>query len=134
MPYQIQTDGRYLRVTYSGHVTQDEVINSARDVASLRATLAQVPDQLMDFSGIGKQDTRYELLQPIGTALRKQIFPNAFRYAMVASTPVSYGIARMFQTLVSHPQIDARVFKSADEAEAWLAEKPGGAGLDHDRS
>jgi hypothetical protein len=122
MPYQIQADRHLVRVTYTGHVTEAEVLRSAAELAELRTGYDRPPDQLMDFSGIEMQETRYELLLPIGTKLRRQVFTSAFRYAMVARTPLSYGIARMFQTLISHPQIDVRIFSTVAEADSWLTD------------
>jgi hypothetical protein len=128
MPYQIQANRNLVRVTYTGHVTDAEVLQCATELGELRTGYDQPPNQLMDFSGIEMQDTRYELLLPIGAKLRKQTFARAFRYAMVARTPLSYGIARMFQTLISHPQIDVRIFSTVGEAEHWLAEDAGTSG------
>jgi hypothetical protein len=124
MPYQIQSKGQILRVTFSGHVTKDEFVDSGRELLSLRATLERQPDQLTDLSSIEKQDTDYALVQPVSRELREQVFSNTFRFAMVAPTPFSFGLARMFQSLVEHPQIHMRVFKSKDEAEKWLAREP----------
>jgi hypothetical protein len=129
MSYQIQANRDLFRVTYAGYVTEAEVLQCAAELAELRAGYDRPPNQLMDFSGIEMQDTRYELLLPIGARLRKQVFASAFRYAMVARTPLSYGIARMFQTLISHPQIDVRIFGTVAEAEHWLAEDTGNTAL-----
>jgi len=45
------------------------------------------------------------------------------RSAIVAPTPVSFGFARMFQTLNDHPQIAISIFSTVEAAEAWLVSK-----------
>jgi hypothetical protein len=129
MPYCIQAESRLLRVTYTGHVTEAELFETARELAALRATYERQPDQLTDYSGIETQDTNFELLQPISAELKKRVFLNEFRVALLAPTPVSFGLARMFQSLIDHPKIYMKIFKSHDEAEKWLAPE---AAKEHD--
>lgn len=49
---------------------------------------------------------------------------NAFRSALVVSSPVTFGYARVFQTLMDNPLVTLRIFHDLAEAETWLASPP----------
>ena len=42
------------------------------------------------------------------------------RSALVASKPVQFGFARMFQMLNDNPRVQIRIFGSLEEAHQWL--------------
>ena len=46
--------------------------------------------------------------------------PSPIRSALVASKPVQFGFARMFQMLNDNPRIQIRIFSGLEEAEQWL--------------
>jgi hypothetical protein len=60
-------------------------------------------------------------------AARRSAFnPNDIRVksAFLATHPLGYGIARMYEQLLHSPRIEVRVFKELEAAAEWLAVKP----------
>lgn len=124
MPYDIRVENGIILLSYSGKVTRGEVMQSAAGIVRLEATFARHPDLLADLSAITERETDYETLSAVGVERQQRVFPNDWRQAMVATTQVSFGLARMFQTLVESRQIEIRIFATRDEALGWLAEPP----------
>ena len=63
-------------------------------------------------------------IQNFARRRRETRYPNPFRNAILAPQPVQYGYARMFQTLIDHPDITTQVFSDEAAALAWLNEPP----------
>jgi hypothetical protein len=60
-------------------------------------------------------------------AARRSAFnPNEMhvKSAFLATNPLAFGIARMYQLLLESPRIEVRVFKDLEGAAEWLAVKP----------
>jgi hypothetical protein len=57
---------------------------------------------------------------------RRTFNPNNMRVksAFLATHPLSYGIARMYEQMLNSPRIEVRVFSDLEEAAAWLLVKP----------
>ena len=120
MPFEIHFEDEVLHLTYSGHVTRAEVMESAAEIARLEATLKHRPDQITDLTPIVTRETDYETLSAVSQEWPAN-YPNSFRMAMVAPTALSHGLARMFQSLVQSPQVEIQIFKLKEEAAAWIA-------------
>lgn len=120
MPFEIRFENEIIHLTYSGHVTKAEIMESAAEIARLEATLARRPDQITDLTPIVKRETDYETLLAVSQEWPAS-HPNSFRMAMVAPTALSHGLSRMFQSLVRSPQVEIQIFKLKEEAAAWIA-------------
>jgi hypothetical protein len=120
MPFDIQIRDNIIRLTYTGYVTKAELFASAQEIVRVEGTFERRPDQLTDLSGIVDRETNYETLSTVASERRTRVFPNNWRLAMVAPTPLGFGLARMFKTLTESPQIDIQIFQTLAEAEAWL--------------
>lgn len=62
-----------------------------------------------------------------GLADRRRMFnPNNIRVksAFLATHPLSYGIARMYEQMLNSDRIEVHVFSELEEAAAWLLVKP----------
>ena len=46
------------------------------------------------------------------------------RMAILVSSDLAFGIARIYQSLLAHPQIKIEVFRGREEALAWLGVGP----------
>jgi len=123
MPFQIKLEHDLIRLTYTGFVTKAEIFASAQEIARLEGELPNRPDQITDLSGIEGRETNYQTLSSVAKDRQAKTFYNAFKIALVAPTPLSFGLARMFQTLMDHPQIKVEVFNTMIEAEQWLGIK-----------
>lgn len=114
--------------TYAGTITDEILIDAyrrliaspdfvplAHDLADLRGVdeLALTPDGLRDLGALfsGPVEPR-----------RPDVLPGL---AMVASSPASFGLARMYELMTERflPK-QTRVFRDFDEAQGWLAALP----------
>jgi hypothetical protein len=41
--------------------------------------------------------------------------------AILTGNPLQYGIARMFQSILEHPQMKIEIFSNEEEANNWLS-------------
>jgi hypothetical protein len=59
-------------------------------------------------------------------ARRRSFNPNDIhvKSAFLATHPLAFGIACLYQQLLNSPRIEVRVFKELDAAAEWLAVKP----------
>ena len=59
-------------------------------------------------------------------ARRRDFNPNDIRVksAFLASHPLTYGIARMYEQILNSPRIEVRVFSDLETAATWLGVKP----------
>ena len=122
MEYRLRHEGGVLRLTITGEVTRAELGHVLTEVAAIEATLPRQPHRLTDVSGVTRRDTDYQFMRGIAAERAARQYPNAYKHAYVAPASTSFGFARMFQTLNANPQIEVRIFETAAEAEAWLAE------------
>jgi len=124
MSYRIKTEPDRIRLSLFDHVTRADMVAGMAEMEAIERTLGRVPDRIADLSGLTNSDLDYRLILHVADDRRERKFPNTFRTAIVAPTQVTYGFARMFQTLMDNPMIEVRIFESVADAEAWLDTAP----------
>lgn len=75
-------------------------------------------DQFIDLTAATDLDFDYSSMSAVATTT---VFGPGVRRAIVAKTPVQYGIARMFQALSERNNQMVAIFRDHADAEAWLA-------------
>jgi hypothetical protein len=119
--YSIDGSGSFIRITLTGDVLAADLQGALREVEALEAQSAFVPDRLIDLSGATDLNVAFPDVYEIAQRRHHSRFPNPFRSAVVATTPLQIGFARMFQTLNDHPQIHIRIFDNSMTAAVWLS-------------
>ena len=112
MPFQIQADAHIIRTIFSGHLTEAEIGEMARELARVDADSSHMRDRLTDFSAVEHSDFTVETTQHRAESSRTRVYPNNFRSAIVTPQPLHFGLGRMYQTLSDNPQVDLRIFKT----------------------
>ena len=120
MPYSVMDDGVVLRATFSGVITGEEIHAFAGEIATLLATRARWPNNLVDLRAIELNRLSFNDLLSLAKLRAAVTLPNPIRTALVAEAPAVIGFARMFQTLNHHPSITIEVFTDVAAAERWL--------------
>jgi len=120
MTCYVALDGPIIRIVLSGTLSAADMLSVGQEVGELERTLAKVPDRIVDMSGVVATGFAFELTMEIARRRREQVFPNAFRSAILAPTRDSAGFARIFQVLSNNPQIEVQLFATLREAEEWL--------------
>ncbi len=114
LTYSILPEHSLKVLTYTGQTSLDEWFQV---IERMRAEPEYSPDDdvLIDVTGIERHFTRRDLESMVAAGLPP------VRYAIVAPTDVSYGIARMFEMLSeSSAQHVVAVFRNWDSALRWL--------------
>lgn len=120
MPYQIWSEGSILRGAFTGVVTSIDMIKLLKSVNELERGLNPMPDRMMDLSAAVDFELRFSELFSFAQQRMTTQFPNTIKSALVAPQPVQMGFARMYQTLLNHPQIDLQIFQDVPTGLAWL--------------
>lgn len=122
MPYRAALEDALLRVTLHGALTPDDLRNMAAEVVAIEQARDPVPDRLFDFTGITEfsRILHHEVVD-MARLRRDSTLKNPIRSALVVNSPVAFGYARVFQTLMDNPNVTVRIFQDLAEAEAWLA-------------
>jgi len=110
MAYQFDSTGPFVRVTYLGEVTPADITAIGQKASEFDRTCTVILDRLIG----------YREISDFVANRRRVTFPNSYRCAVVASTDLQRGFARMVQTLLDHPQIMLEIFPDVASAEEWL--------------
>jgi len=120
LAYVMVLEADIIRLTMSGALTPQDLIGIMRDADEIEKDMDPVPDRISTMTAVTDVQVGYPEVRAFAWHRRKIQFPNVFRSAIVASTPVQRGIARMFQTLNDNPQIVIQIFDDEATALAWL--------------
>ena len=124
MPFEIEIDvGRALViVVVTGVVSDDDLLLGTEYLRSH-------PDFRSDFDQlvVGTEVERIDVSREGVTKLAagEPLFSGVSRRAIVAETPVGFGMSRMFELTRDGRAGEINVFKSEREALAWLGLGPG---------
>jgi hypothetical protein len=109
-----------LRIVMPATLTAAELDGIAAALTEIERSAAVTPHRLVDMSGVTRFQVGFTDMFALAELRRAHPPANPIRSALVASTPVQVGFARMFQTLNDHPLVDVRIFPDVDSALAWL--------------
>ena len=118
LTYTILPEHRLKILQYTGVTPLAEWRQS---IQNMRADPEYSPeyDVIIDVTGIERHFTRQDLYQMVSYGLP------SVKYAIIASSDVSYGIARMFEMISEHAiRAVVRVFRDWDSALKWLGRDP----------
>jgi len=120
MPIRLERLPDCLRITMTGILTDADLVDIARQIASLEDHARVTPNRLVDLTGVETMAIGYQEVQALADARRKREYANEFKSALVVATDVQKGYARMFQTLNDHPMVRLRIFTDLAAAEEWI--------------
>ena len=111
-----------LHVIGTGIVTDEEYLEAHKEYTAATAGQVGPRRSLADWSGVtGVQLTSAAIHTTAGVATEQmQGREDVHRIALVAVAPVVYGMCRMWQTLISESGVECDVFRTREEALAWL--------------
>jgi hypothetical protein len=120
MPIRIEILPEYVHVAWYGSLVNEDLAMLGAEMPKIGQLLGKVPNVLHTFdevSGIGLQ---FEAMHMHSRHLARIKLPNRSRTASVCNNPLSFGMARMMQSLNHNPDLVMEVFSTMDEALAWL--------------
>lgn len=121
MPFQSQVLDTHVHIRWHGTLVADDLRELGKEIPRIGMQLRRAPDVLHTFEEVVETRLNFDVVHQYCAEVAKARIPNPCRVATVAGSPISFGIARMFQAMNSHPSIEMEVFGSVEEALAWLA-------------
>lgn len=114
-------DGRGLVFSGSGVLTGQEILEAKEALAADEAPLRTVKFALVLLEDVTAVDVTVGDLRAAAIVDRRlaQMMPNA-AVAIVAPRDHDFGIARMWEAIADVPEWTTYVFRSREEADAWL--------------
>jgi len=114
--YRIDSQRRTIFSTAKG-VLQDDDLRSHQSEVLADVEFDRGFDQLWDFREVERVEVSTAMLGALASA---RSYEAGVKRAMVAPSDLGFGMARMFQMLHDHAPEEIQVFRSMEEAEAWL--------------
>jgi hypothetical protein len=127
MPASYEVDGerRYLRLTFTGTLTADEVMAVSLELEANR-DVHPMAFCLVDLTGVAHLLlTRGDIEHVAEVSRRLGLLSPASTVAVGAATDLAFGMSRMWEALSQGSGWTVRVFRGREEAEGWLAEQAG---------
>jgi hypothetical protein len=111
-----------LYVTGSGTVTDEEYLEAHRAFMAATAGIEGPRLTLADWSDVISMQVSSGAIRTSAGVTTDEIRNRlgGHRIALVAVTPVVFGMCRMWQTLISETGVDCTVVRTREEALAWL--------------
>ena len=119
--YTIHIENRHAHIIFSGRLTMPEISNAAMRLDQFEAEARESYHRLIDLTAVEDLELNFSAVFQLTAARRVVKLFNLVRTALVAESPVQFGIARMFQTLNVQPQTEVGVFSDAESALKWIA-------------
>jgi hypothetical protein len=111
---------------FSGEVCVEDILDIA-DWCDETDRLTPGLPRFADASAISCVRVNFSDVVHVTGERRRLARPQAVRIAVMVGSDLAYGVARMYQTLLDHPQIDLEVFRDREAAFAWLGVSDPGA-------
>ncbi len=117
--YSIDPERRLVLATVRGDFTLDEIVASI-DNAVQDSAFEPGFNVLSDHREVGNPITPTQLMQTVEHIGRDQSPLAGARWAVVTTKPASWGMMRAFAVWAESIPLTIQVFRSMEEAEAWL--------------
>lgn len=78
--------------------------------------------RITDMSEVTDSSLDYETMEQFAVTRRLVWLKSGIRSAILAPSPLTFGLARIFQSINNNPKIEIRLFKERSDALEWLAD------------
>lgn len=120
MPFSTRIDDGVLYTALFGHVTSGDLRDLIEVVADIERSMPEAPSRVTDLRGISGRDLGFAAVVDMVDRRRRDPPRNPVRSAIVATSLVTIGFARMFQTLNDTPKVTVEIFSTPEEADRWV--------------
>ena len=122
MPYTVAMDGPIMRIALRDVLTTAELHQTGDAMEEIENAAAVTPSRIVDLLGLSAAAIDFAALYSLAERRRSFVPKNPIRTAIVATSPVAVGYARMFQTLMTNPRITIEIFETIEAGERWIRE------------
>jgi hypothetical protein len=124
MSFAVGIEADIVRVSMYGILTRQDLTDLLAASDAIDRRHDRIPPRLTDLRGVTEFQVSFAQLSGLAAARTAARFPNAFRSALLVSSPAQLGMANMYRTLNDNPQISIEVFEDEAAALAWLRNSP----------
>jgi hypothetical protein len=121
MPFTVEKSTQLIRVTYTGTLDNKDITGVLQDSLTMEGSELNLINRLEDMRNLRGIKIGFDDLMEFTKNLRVIQLPKVVKSAILTGNPLQYGIARMFQTILEHPQMNIKVFSNEEEALRWIS-------------
>lgn len=121
MPFSIDSTREPPKISCHGCLTIEET----RDVLYEQLDLRASQNRVIDLAQLESFDYDAFRLIRLCSQMSLKAVPETYRCALVATSPLSNALARMWQMLNGHSQVIIEIFSELDQANEWIEESDG---------
>jgi len=120
MPFRVAQIEPYIRAEFTGTVDTVDLLRAATAADEIEAERSHARHRLIDLSGATELAVNFDDVDRLAKSRAKSVLPAPVRTAILAPSPVQFGVGRMYQSLMANPSIEVCVFRTELEALAWI--------------
>lgn len=120
MAFDLKITNGVICVTLNGVLNSEDLRGAAESFHKLEAQAAVCPNRIIDLSSVDEVNLDFGAVEKLAALRNTTPLKNEVKSAIVATKPVQYGFARMFQTLNTNPKICLKLFTDRDAGWAWV--------------
>jgi hypothetical protein len=118
MSVSVSMQGPTMLIEFHAAVSFQDLMALTKEVTAIEVRLGRAPNRIVDMIGATELLFGYSEFSALARDRAAMEIPNRYRIIMVASTEVGFGVARIFQTLATHADVEVTMVKSRAEAAA----------------
>jgi hypothetical protein len=121
MSYSIDRSANFVRVTYSGALTNKDILEVLNDSLATLGKVSNQPNRIEDMRNLDAINIGFGELLNLADNVKQLQLPQVVKSAILTCNSLQYGVARIFQTILDNPQSKIGIFSSEEEANSWLS-------------
>jgi hypothetical protein len=121
MSYSFDTSTQFIKVIYTGTLDNLDIQGVLKDSLITAGEELKIINRIEDMRSLSGINIGFNEIIRFTENLRTIQLPRTVKSAILTSGTLQYGIARMFQSILEHPQMDIKIFSNEEEAHHWLS-------------
>ena len=109
-----------IRITFPRTVRKEDIVSLIEEINLVEDEYSPFPDRIVDFREVELFDFRADGMFQFARHRAEKKFPNRLKSALLIGNDYQLGVARMFQTLNTNPQMTVEIFTDERKAAAWI--------------
>jgi hypothetical protein len=104
-----------------GTLNNEDIQGVLRDGLEVNVKELKFPNRLEDMRKLRGIKLGFDDLMSFTKNIHTIRLPHIVKTAILTGNPLQYGVARMFQSILEHPQMKIEIFSNEEEAYNWLS-------------
>jgi hypothetical protein len=118
-----QTRDDILEMILRGSITAEDLMQLLQKMADFESSLEVAPDRITDMMDANASELLSSDLVTFAKSRNFAKLKNKVKSAIIATTPLQHGLARMFMAYNQNPDIEIMIFKDSASAYSWIKPK-----------